>query len=270
MTSFRYPGENAIFFLTLGLVSFIFLLTAGLSVCILPLLLVFVIFYSYQSNLAHHQMLLQKAIQIDPNKSPGVIRLIRDCALKIKPGSMQVYVYPSNIMNAYTFGFSDPKGLVLFSSLFKEMDNKELSFVVGHEMGHAALGHVWVNTLIGGMAGLPQSFSLMFIFSLAFRWWNRACEYSADRAGLLACGDLNKATTALVKLAFEEADTPDEVRQALQLLEKQDDSISNNLMELFSTHPMIIRRIQNLKDYTMTGQYRRLQELVNQSAENPG
>ena len=171
-------------------------------------------------------------------------------------------------MNAYTFGFSDPKGLVLFSRLFKEMDERELSFVVGHEMGHAALGHVWVNTLIGGMAGMPQPLSLMFIFSLAFRWWNRACEFSADRAGLLACGDLNKATTALVKIAFVEADTPEEIRQALQLLETQDDSISNNLAELFSTHPMIIRRIQNLKDYSRTAQYSRLQERVNQAVEN--
>ena len=269
MTSYRYPGEHAIFFLTLGVVSFVFLLTAGLSVCILPLLLVFVIFYSYQSNLAHHQMLLQKALQIDPQKSPGVIRLIRDCARKVKPGKIQVYLYPSNTMNAYTFGFSDPKGLVIFSRLFKEMEEKELSFVVGHEMGHAALGHVWVNTLIGGMAGFPQSLGLMFIFSLVFRWWNRACEFSADRAGLLACGDLNKATTALVKLAFEEADTPEEIRQALQMLDTEDDSFGNNLVELFSTHPMIIRRIHNLKDYSGTAQYRRLQEQVNQAAEIP-
>jgi hypothetical protein len=36
---------------------------------------------------------------------------------------------------------------------------------------------------------------------MAFLWWNRACEYSADRAGLLACGRLHKAISALVKLA---------------------------------------------------------------------
>ena len=72
---------------------------------------------------------------------------------------------------------------------------------------------------------------------------------------------------SLVKLAFEDADTPEEIRQALALLEKQDDSAGNVLAEMFSTHPMIIRRIQNLRDYTRTSQYARLQEQVNQAAE---
>ena len=179
---------------------------------------------------------------------------------------MQVYIYPSRQMNAYTFGFSNPKGLVLFSRLFKEMDEKELSFVVGHEMGHAALGHAWINTLLGGMAGLPASFGGIIILSLVFRWWNRACEFSADRAGLLACGDLNKATSSLVKLAFEDADTPEEITQALALLDKEDDSLGNVMAEMFSTHPMIMRRIQNLRDYSGTSQYRRLQEQVNRTA----
>ena len=72
MTSYRYPGEQVLLFLTLVLVSLLLLLTAGLSVCVIPLLLVFVVFYAYQANLAHHQMLLQKAMPIDSQKSPGL------------------------------------------------------------------------------------------------------------------------------------------------------------------------------------------------------
>jgi len=36
------------------------------------------------------------------------------------------------------------------------------------------------------MAGVPVGMGAAVLLSFAFRWWNRACEYSSDRAGLLA------------------------------------------------------------------------------------
>ena len=68
-------------------------------------------------------------------------------------------------------------------------------------LGHVALGHTWLNTLVGGIAGIPGSFLGGSDLDMAFLGWNRTCEYSADRAGLLACGSLEKAISALIKLA---------------------------------------------------------------------
>ena len=45
-----------------------------------------------------------------------------------------------------------------------------------------------LNWLVGGMAGIPSPFMASALLAMAFLWWNRACEFSADRAGLLACG----------------------------------------------------------------------------------
>ena len=100
---------------------------------------------------------------------------------------MDVFIVPSNRLNAYTFGMDSPKAIVLYSPLFKIMDQDEIQFILGHEMGHVKLGHTVLNTLVGGMAGIPSSYGALAIMELAFRWWNRACEYSADRAGVLAC-----------------------------------------------------------------------------------
>ena len=80
------------------------------------------------------------------------------------------------------------------------MDADELRFIIGHEMGHVALGHTWLNSLVGGMAGIPSSSTSSAILTLAFLSWNRTCELSADRAGLLACGSLDKAVSSLIKL----------------------------------------------------------------------
>jgi hypothetical protein len=130
-------------------------------------------------------------------------------------------------------------------------------------MGHVALGHTWLNTIVGGLAGIPAPFGAAVLLYAAFRWWNRMCEYSADRAGLLACGDLNSAVSALVKLVAPEVRSQRDFERALALIDAQDDLPSNRLAEAFQSHPMLIRRINQLRDYARTGEYQRLQAGVN-------
>ena len=89
------------------------------------------------------------------------------------------------------------------------------------------------------------------------------CEFSADRAGLLACGDKNLAVSALVKLVAPEVRTQREFEHALAMIDAEDDRISNRMNEVFQSHPMLIRRINELLEYTRTEEYARLQEGVN-------
>jgi len=93
--------------------------------------------------------------------------------------------------------------------------------------GHAALGHTWLNTLLGGMAGVPMPIGAAVLLTLAFRWWNRICEYSADRAGLLACGSLNSATRALVKLVSGPIHSEEHYERIMAAIDAEDDNIMN-------------------------------------------
>jgi Zn-dependent protease with chaperone function len=104
------------------------------------------------------------------------------------------------------------------------------------------------------------------IVTLAFRWWNRACEYSADRAGLLACGQPQKAISALIKLVAGSVQSQAELQRALQVIEREDGSVLNQLGETLSTHPMIARRIEQIRKYAATAQYAQLQAYVNGKA----
>jgi Zn-dependent protease with chaperone function len=98
---------------------------------------------------------------------------------------------------------------------------------------------------------------------MAFLWWNRACEYSADRAGLLACGRLHKAISALVKLAEGAgADTRANMERALRHIEAEDDHALASLSEPLSTHPMMVRRIEQLHRYATSAEYRHLQTRI--------
>lgn len=83
---------------------------------------------------------------------------------------------------------------------------EELAFVLGHEIGHQVCGHKpyhlfletlympLINTVPGGemWIGLVRSTLLN---------WYRISDFTADRVGLLACGDINAALRAMIKMA---------------------------------------------------------------------
>ena len=259
-TAYRYPGERLILALTLLLVFLVIALTATATVCLSFVFVVAMVALSYAITRSYHKALLDRARQVTPQDTPALATLVTESIARLQPGPVHVFVAPSNALNAYTFGLSSPKVVVLHSALLQVMDADELRFVLGHELGHVRLGHTWLNSLVGGMAGIPSPFVASAILAVAFLWWNRACEYSADRAGLLACGQPGKATSALVKLAAGVgARTRANLEQALRRIEAEDDHALASLGEALSTHPMTVRRVEELRRYATTAEYRRLQ-----------
>jgi Zn-dependent protease with chaperone function len=252
----RHPSEVPVLLTTLLLVGGVLVITTGLTVCIAPVLIAMMVAYSYIANQQHHAALMQQAIQVPVDSPTGesqglddLGQLVRECRAVLRCDPVDVFIVPGRQLNAYTFGLGSPKVIVLYQPMLKVMDADELKFVIGHEMGHVVFGHTWLNTLIGGMAGMPSSFGAAVIFTFAFRWWNRACEYSADRAGLIACGKPVKAISALAQLEVGDFNTAEELRQALAVIERQDDSLENILGETLSDHPMIVKRIKALRDF---------------------
>lgn len=266
-TAYRYPNERLILALTSFLVILVIALTATATLCASVLFIAAMVAMAYYFSRSQHQALLRGARRVTIQDTPGLAKLFRQCAARLQPGEVEVFVTPSSKMNAYTFGLADPKVVVLYSELFEVMDGDELLFILGHELGHVRLGHTRLNSLVGGMAGIPSASSASVLMTMAFLWWNRACEYSADRAGLLACGKPEKAITALIKLvAGPHARTQTGMELAYRRIDAEDDTILGDISEALSSHPLLIKRITNLRKYAASAQYRRLQELVNRNA----
>ena len=51
-------------------------------------------------------------------------------------------------VNAYVTGVGQTKRIVLWDTLLKRLNARQIKFVVGHELGHYVLGHVWTSILI--------------------------------------------------------------------------------------------------------------------------
>jgi Zn-dependent protease with chaperone function len=243
-------------------------LTATATVCLSALFVVVFVAIAYGLNRAQHKELLSRGHRITPQSAPGLAAIAKETVARLQPGDVQVFVAPSRKLNAYTFGVLPPKIVVLNSALLEVLDADELRFILGHEIGHVRLGHTWLNSLVGGMAGIPSPLGASALLSMAFLWWNRACEYSADRAGMLACGGPHKALSALIKLeAGSAVHTQADLERALRTIDAEDDRALSHLEEAFGTHPMTIKRIQRLRRYAASGEYRRLQGLVDRNVQ---
>lgn len=263
--AYRYENEQVVLALTILVVLGVIILTATATFCLSGVFIIAMFLISAFLIRSHHQSLMQRAVRVDRARTPELAHWVAECGLKLQPGQVDVFLVQQKQVNAYTFGISSPKVLVLFTPLLKVMTANELKYIIGHEMGHVVLGHTWLNTIIGGMAGIPAPFGAAVILYTAFRWWNRMCEFSADRAGLLACGNIHTAVSALIKLAAPEIHTQRDFERALALIDAEDDLPSNRLAEVFQTHPMLIRRINALRDYARTAEYQRIQAGVNRN-----
>jgi Zn-dependent protease with chaperone function len=263
--AYRYDNEQVVLVLTILLVLAIVILASTVTFCLSGVFIVAMFVISALLIRSHHQSLMGSALRVDRAQTPDLARLVEESGLKLQPGPVDVFVVNQKQINAYTFGISSPKVLVLFTPLLKVMNLGELKFIIGHEMGHVALGHTWLNTIVGGMAGIPAPFGAAALLYTAFRWWNRMCEFSADRAGLLACGDIHVAISALVKLAAPDIRSQRDFDRALALIDAEDDNASNRLAEVFQSHPMLIRRINALRAYTHTAEYQRIQVGMNRN-----
>ena len=266
--AYRYPNERLILAVTLALVVVVIAVTATATVCLSAVFVATMLLLSYVISRSHHRALVAQASPVTARDTPGLSDIVADTEARLQPGPVEVFLAPGQVLNAYTFGLVRPRVVVLYSSLLRVMDADELRFVLGHELGHVRLGHTTLNSLVGGMAGIPSPFVASAVLAMAFLWWNRACEFSADRAGLLACGKPGKAISALVKLAAgERPESRAEYERVMRSIEQEDDHALASLGEALSSHPMMVRRIEELRSYARSSEYRRLQALVEQNID---
>jgi Zn-dependent protease with chaperone function len=257
--SYRYPGEQLILAGTLLLVLVVIAVTATATVCGSVLFVGVMAAMAYSSTRAHHEDLMVRARPVSPERTPELWKVVQAGAARLGPGPIKVYVVPSNELNAYTFGLESPKVVVLHSALLQVLDADEVTFVLCHELGHVSLGHTWLNSLVGGMAGIPAPAAAFAVLRLAFLSWNRACEHSADRAGLLATANPEKAISALVKLATGgRAQSAGDLQRALQQVEARDADPMSQFGEALATHPLMAKRIAELRRYAASNEYKRL------------
>ena len=89
-----------------------------------------------------------------PDLVASIKRLTKRAGVPIPPERMFLMVasQKTNAINAYVTGLGASQRVVIWDTLIQKTSNDEMLFVVGHELGHYVLGHVWKGFLAGAAA----------------------------------------------------------------------------------------------------------------------
>jgi STE24 endopeptidase len=108
----------------------------------------------------------------------SVEKLTKRAGVPIPPERMFLMLasQKTNAINAYVTGLGASKRVVIWDTTIQKTTNEEALFIVGHELGHYVLGHVWKGFLLGA-AGLLLALYLLFrgLHGTLGRWakdWN--------------------------------------------------------------------------------------------------
>lgn len=100
----------------------------------------------------------------------------------------QVYVVDrsrqSGHTNAYVVGVLGTERIVLYDTILKAQTPREIEFVMGHEMGHYVLHHLWKGLAFTAALLLVVLFLTAKGFTWAVRRWQPGIEGVSDVAGL--------------------------------------------------------------------------------------
>jgi Zn-dependent protease with chaperone function len=160
------------------------------------------------SERAIRLMFLGGSVRAGETQFRNINDMVRDSSYILDlPEVPELYVVQSPIPNAMAIGTDHPF-IVLHTGLVDLLDDEELRFVVGHEVGHVLSGHAVYRTMaliltsLGArLAWLPFGNIAISAILMGLNEWQRKSELSADRAGLLAGQDVDAAKRALMKLA---------------------------------------------------------------------
>lgn len=258
---YRYPTEHRTYTITLVVIaiSLFFFTTISFG----TLLIIFLIGFglNYLFIRIETEGLKRSAVRVSETQFPEIKALVDECHQHIDiPSDTQVFVSYSPTMNAYAMGVGQPYSIILYSALVEALDADELKSVIGHEMGHIKFKHTVLLTLVGQLG--EQSFGMPLVGTLirySFMFWTRTTEFSADRAGLVACGRLDKAISAEVKLAVgPELAKQVDMNALAQQAKETHGNILGTLGEMGGTHPMMTTRIQQMVDFTFSDDFMQL------------
>ena len=245
MNKYRHPKEKTAALVTfgLGLMASLFFVTVTLGCGLFLLGLGF----AWISITMLNNPRLDRYHRIEHNNFPELYEMVHQIRKQWRMGEIDIYLNPTRQINASASDFGKDF-LIVNQGLWMSIQGEEhRKFVIGHELGHVGLGHSWLRVLAYQADNAFQGSLLGILFQFLLLNYSRKKELSADRIGLLSCGDL---TAALEVLAFLELSpqnpSMEDIRQAVKQMVYGKAENEFSLDELLSTHPDMQERAKEL------------------------
>ena len=214
---------------------------------------------------------LGASVRLGQEQLPHVWVLHRECfnALDLERVP-DLYLTQFPLANAATIGTDRPV-VILNSELVRLLDDPGRRVVLAHEAGHVHSDHVLYQTALmillrlGSSARLPLLAGLpLMAIQLALLEWYRGAELSCDRAAAIVTRDPQAVCRTLMTVAAGEA--ADELNLDAFIAQAMDydeggaglERLTRLIQDLRLTHPMPVRRVNQLLDWVRSGEYDRI------------
>lgn len=212
-------------------------------------------------------------LKVTKKSFPKVYAILEEACNNIfLPQKPDLYIGAGEGINALTTGIDNPL-IMLHSDAVEELNDNELLFLIGREIGHIKSNHImyyeiaeflpivgnYLGTVTLGIGKLVST-----AVEMALYHWQRMSKFTCDRAGLLACQDLKVSISAMTKIAglpksrYNDDLYEDFITQAKEFKDYDFDTLSK-VTKIFTimwqTHPWTIMRASELLKWVESSEY---------------
>lgn len=178
--------------------------------------------------------------------------------------------------NAYTYGDTNPF-IVFTSGLLETIPDELVPTILAHECGHIACHHALYTTMgrtILSGASAAMSYFLKFgsllsvPLQIAFYYWMRCSEFSADRAAVLCDGTPRKMQEVCMRLAgwdkdiIADANIEEFLKQAVNYKDMINGNAWNKTLEFLvlsgASHPLMAVRATECGEWAKSDLFNRV------------
>lgn len=185
--------------------------------------------------------IIESSIEISLTSFPKIYRILLNCCSKLGVHNIPQCYLSSKLkgINSLTIG-DEGNAIILVSPLAAaKLNGNELSFIIGHELGHIVQQNLICHTIKGCLDHITDKSQLFGpiiadVIDVPLNNWHRCSEYTADRAGLICCEQLSIALNVFEKLKCEQLNS---------------NNVLDDFNEMSSDHPTIENRMNELKKF---------------------
>lgn len=208
----------------------------------------------------YRRSLLGNSLRISRAIAPDLFDKVQQAQtrLGLTDKTIEVYIYNDAAANASCAYQGGERIILTFSSgLLQSMNQEEINFVIGHELGHALFEHYALPT-----HGILEEGNLEAEEAMRLMSWSRRAEVSADRAGLYVCESPEAAISSFLKLSCGVAHpviafNRDEYARQIQDLGELAASLEDT-SHCYSSHPFNPIRVLAVELYAQSSDYAEL------------
>jgi Zn-dependent protease with chaperone function len=182
------------------------------------------------------------AIRASETQLPELFKVVQSSCDRLGIQRPDVYVLQQNVWNAFAMKIWGRRMVVLLSgaidSILLTGDMQQLSWVVSHELGHHAAGHLDFKRKLANLGDWCIWLKL---------WYSRRREFTCDRIALYCVGNLKTSQLALMNLTVgSQLAGKVNLRDALLQWQMHRGEFFVKYRTLCSTHPHHLARLENL------------------------